>query len=58
MGGSCAAAGNIAAVTPGSLVVDEAEVAAIAKAIAKAPLVAFDLEFLSADRLVPTLCLI
>jgi len=54
--GSRAAAGNIAGVT--LLVVDDAEVAAIAAAISSAPLVAFDLEFLSADRLVPTLCLI
>ena len=54
--GSWAAAGNIAGVT--LLVVDDAEVAAIAAAISSAPLVAFDLEFLSADRLVPTLCLI
>ena len=39
-------------------VADRAEVAAIAEAIAGAPLATFDLEFLSADRLVPTLCLV
>ena len=33
------------------------EVATVARAIAGSPLVAFDLEFLSADRLIPTLCL-
>ena len=33
------------------------EVATVAAAIAGSPLVAFDLEFLSADRLIPTLCL-
>ena len=33
------------------------EVATVAEAIAGSPLVAFDLEFLSADRLIPTLCL-
>lgn len=33
-------------------------VAAIAGALAGAPLVAFDLEFLAQDRLVPTLCLV
>lgn len=38
-------------------VADPAEVAAIAAAIAEAPLATFDLEFLSADRLVPVLCL-
>ena len=32
--------------------------AAVAQAVAKATLVAFDLEFLSQDRLVPTLCLV
>ena len=40
------------------LVDDAEEVAAIAGAIARAPLVAFDLEFLSADRRVPALCLV
>jgi ribonuclease D len=40
------------------LVSEAGELAAIAEAIARAPLVAFDLEFLSADRLVPRLCLI
>lgn len=39
-------------------VVEPAQVAAIAQAIAEATLVAFDLEFLSSDRLVPALCLI
>ena len=33
-------------------------VAAITAAIGAAPLVAFDLEFLAQDRLVPTLCLV
>ncbi len=42
-------------VTP---VADPAEVAAIAAAITAAPLATFDLEFLSADRLTPTLCLV
>jgi ribonuclease D len=37
---------------------DADAVAAIAAAIGGAPLVAFDLEFLSQDRLVPTLCLV
>nr|MDQ3367211.1 ribonuclease D [Myxococcota bacterium] len=41
-----------------TLVADAVEVAAIAAAIADAPLVAFDLEFLSQDRLTPTLCLV
>jgi ribonuclease D len=40
------------------LVADEGEVAAIAAALAEAPLVAFDLEFLAQDRLIPTLCLV
>src|SRR5262249_23658850 len=43
----------------GVVVVSEREeVAEVAAAIARAPLVAFDLEFVSADRLVPVLCLI
>jgi len=37
---------------------DADAVAAIASALGAAPLVAFDLEFLSQDRLVPTLCLV
>jgi ribonuclease D len=41
-----------------ALVVEPEQVAAIAAAIARAPLVAFDLEFLSQERLVPELCLI
>lgn len=41
-----------------TLVADPTDVAAIAEAIARAPLVAFDLEFLAQDRLVPTLCLV
>lgn len=40
------------------LVVEEDHVAVIAAALAAAPLVAFDLEFLAQDRLVPTLCLV
>jgi ribonuclease D len=40
------------------LVSDAAEVAGVAEAIRRAPLAAFDLEFASADRLVPALCLI
>ena len=43
------------AVTP---VVDPDEVEAIAAALLSAPLATFDLEFLSADRLIPTLCLV
>jgi len=42
-------------VTP---VADPAEIEAIAAAITRSPLATFDLEFLSADRLVPTLCLV
>lgn len=41
-----------------ALVSEPAEVAAIAAALTRAPLVAFDLEFLSQDRLIPTLCLV
>ncbi len=41
-----------------ALVSEPAEVAAIAEALGHAPLVAFDLEFLSQDRLIPTLCLL
>jgi ribonuclease D len=40
------------------LVSDAAQVDAIARALADASLVAFDLEFASADRLVPQLCLV
>jgi ribonuclease D len=40
------------------LVAEQDQVADIAAALAKAPLVAFDLEFLAQDRLVPTLCLL
>ena len=41
-----------------SLVADPVEIAAIADEIRAAPLATFDLEFLSADRLVPALCLL
>jgi ribonuclease D len=41
-----------------ALVTEPAEVAAIAADLARAPLVAFDLEFQSQDRLIPTLCLV
>lgn len=41
-----------------SLISDPADVAAVAEAIQRAPLVVFDLEFVSADRLVPVLSLI
>jgi len=41
-----------------SLVTDAAEVAAIADAIAAADVFAFDIEFLSADRYIPELCLL
>ncbi|HUS27905.1 MAG TPA: HRDC domain-containing protein [Kofleriaceae bacterium] len=41
-----------------ALVTEPADVAAIAAELSRAPLVAFDLEFLSQDRLVPTLCLL
>ena len=37
---------------------DADAVAAITASISAAPLVAFDLEFLAQDRLVPTLCLV
>lgn len=40
------------------LVVDDAGVAAIAERVARAPLVAFDLEFDTKDHLVPALCLV
>ncbi|MBA2543904.1 MAG: HRDC domain-containing protein, partial [Deltaproteobacteria bacterium] len=40
------------------VVTEPAEVGAIAKSIADSSLAAFDLEFLTADRLVPTLCVI
>ncbi len=40
------------------VVTEPAEVGAIAEAIAGATLAAFDLEFLTADRLVPTLCVV
>ena len=40
------------------LVSDPADVERIAEQLRKAPLVAFDLEFASADRLVPALCLV
>jgi ribonuclease D len=40
------------------LVAEANQVDAIAAALAAAPLVAFDLEFLAQDRLVPTLCLV
>jgi len=39
-------------------VAEPKEVSAIAEAIGRAPLVAFDLEFLAQDRLIPTLCLV
>lgn len=41
-----------------SLVADSEAVAAVARAVTSASLVGFDLEFLSADRLTPTLCLL
>jgi len=40
------------------LVTDPAEVAKVAAQIAAAPLAAFDVEFVSQDRLVPTLCVV
>lgn len=40
------------------LVTDPDEVAAIAAQIARSPLAVFDVEFVSQDRLVPTLCLV
>lgn len=43
---------------PRRLVTEPAEVAEVAAQIERAPLVAFDLEFMSADRLVPALCLV
>lgn len=41
-----------------ALVVEADVIATIAAAIARSPLVAFDLEFLAQERLVPTLCLV
>ena len=41
-----------------SLVVEPADVTAVAAAISRAPLVVFDVEFNSADRLIPQLCLL
>jgi len=40
------------------LVTEPKDVEAVAAELAEAPLVAFDLEFVSQDRLIPTLCLI
>lgn len=40
------------------LVTEAAEIARVAEAIARAPIAAFDLEFASADRLTPVLCLL
>jgi len=40
------------------LIAEPDAIAAVARALAKAPLVAFDLEFASADRLVPLLCVL
>jgi ribonuclease D len=40
------------------LVTERSEVEAVAAALGRSPLVAFDLEFVSQDRLVPTLCLL
>jgi len=40
------------------LVTEAADIAAICEALGNAPAVAFDLEFASADRLVPRLCLV
>jgi ribonuclease D len=40
------------------LVAEADQVAAIAEAVAAAPLAAFDLEFLTADRLIPRLCVL
>ncbi len=40
------------------LVTEAAEIATVADALAKSPIVAFDLEFASADRLTPALCLL
>jgi ribonuclease D len=45
-------------VSCGVVVTEPAEVGAIAEAIAGASLAAFDLEFLTADRLIPTLCVV
>jgi ribonuclease D len=40
------------------LVTEAAEIERVAEALARAPIVAFDLEFASADRLTPVLCLL
>ncbi len=40
------------------LVTEPTEVSAIAEALESAPLAAFDLEFLTADRLIPVLCVV
>ncbi len=45
-------------VSCGVLVTEAAEVAAICEAISGASLAAFDLEFLTADRLIPRLCVV
>lgn len=45
-------------VSCGVVVTEPAEVGVIAEAIAGASLAAFDLEFLTADRLIPTLCVV
>jgi ribonuclease D len=43
---------------PAALIDDADEVAAIVAALGESPLVAFDLEFLAQDRLIPTLCVV
>ena len=40
------------------LVTEAVEIARIAEALSKSPIAAFDLEFASADRLTPVLCLL
>jgi ribonuclease D len=50
--------GDYQAAVTTSLVVEGDAIAAIAASIGSAPIVAFDLEFLAQDRLVPTLCLV
>jgi ribonuclease D len=44
--------------SPVALIDDADEVAAIVAAVQASPLVAFDLEFLAQDRLIPTLCVV
>lgn len=48
----------VSCAVPATLIDAADEVATVAAALARSPLVAFDLEFLAQDRLVPTLCVV